>query len=330
MSMTNYYRNVGLLAVCVVASVCASAQILWKEPQSPSISAWTWGPGGEETAPRPPFRFVKERLSGTNPKVEVRDAAGRVWSVKFGSEVHSDTFAPRLVSALGYATEPTFFVHTGSISDVHHLKRAKYFIAKDGSFHGASFKLHQRGAGRDANKGAWSWVDNPFVGSRELGGLKILIMLASNWDTKDARDGEGSNNKIIHPSRAVDSSAWFAVTDWGASFGKSGGYFERDRWDWGGYRAQTPSFVRLAPEGSLHWGFKGKHGQDISAGVGLEDIRWLLPYLSRITDEELETGLAASGASAPVAREFTELIRERILQLQRVAASSSRVQQAVK
>ena len=56
---------------------------------------------------------------------------------------------------------------------------------------------------------------------------------------------------------------------------------------------------------------------------------WLLPYLSRITDEHLEAGLAASGASAPVAQEFTRLIRERILQLQRIAESST-LEKAVK
>lgn len=34
----------------------------------------------------------------------------------------------------------------------------------------------------------WTWLDNPFVGTRELQGLKILVLLVSNWDTKDARD----------------------------------------------------------------------------------------------------------------------------------------------
>jgi hypothetical protein len=59
------------------------------------------------------------------------------------------------------------------------------------------------------------------------------------------------------------------------------------------------------------------------------DVRWLLPYLSRISDEDLKAGLAASGASAPVAQEFTRSIRQRILQLQRVA-ETSKVRQAAK
>jgi hypothetical protein len=298
--------------------------MLWTEPQPAGIYEWTWGPGGREAAPHPPFQFVKEKPNGTNPKVEVRDAEGKHWIVKFGSEVHADTFAPRLLDALGYAAEPTFFLPSGSINDTHDLKRAKKFISRDGSFTKARFKLHKKASDGDVDNAAWSWVDNPFVGTRELGGLKILIMLASNWDTKDARDGEGSSNNEI-----IRSGAWFAVTDWGASFGKSGGFFKRARWDWNGYRSQTPNFVRLAPDGHLAWGFKGKHGPDLTTDVGLEDVRWIVPYLSRITDEDLEAGLTASGASGPVAREYTRSMRERISLLQRIA-NSSKVQTAVK
>jgi hypothetical protein len=323
--MFNYRGLAGKLTLYAFTSVCATAQVLWREPPPVTVSDWTWGPGGQGMSPRPPFQFVKEKLTGTNPKVEVRDAARNLWTVKFGAEVHADTFASRLLNALGYAAQPTFFVPSGSIDGVHGLKRANHFISKDGSFQSARFKLKEHHAKADDDNKSWSWVENPFVGTSELGGLKILIMLASNWDTKDARDGDGSNNEIVQP--AANSPSWYAVTDWGASFGKSGGFFKRARWDWNGYRAQTSSFVRLSPKGTLDWGFKGKHGGDITAGVSVEDMRWLLPYLSRITDEDLEAGMAASGASAPVAREYTRLIRARILQLQRIA-ESSKVQQA--
>jgi hypothetical protein len=316
--MLRFDRWAATLALWILMGVCAPAQTLWKPPAPATASTWMWGPGGEGIAPRPPFEFIKEKTGGTNPKVEVRDAAGRTWTVKFGSEVHSDTFAARLLNALGYAAEPTSFVAAGSISGIHDLKRANHFISRDGSFRNASFKMHERVTGTDTNKETWSWVENPYLGSRELGGLKIVIMLTSNWDTKDSRDGEGSNNKIIHPRSVHDSSEWLAVTDWGASFGKAGGFFQRDRWDWLGYGAQTGSFVRLASNGDVVWGFKGKHGQDITDGVGLDDIRWILPYLSEISDEELKAGLAASGASARVSDEFTRLIRERIVQLQRI------------
>lgn len=307
----------GVIFLCVW-SYTANAQILWKAPPAIGVPDWVSGPGGPEAAPRPPFRFVKENLDGTNPKIDVADSEGRNWVVKFGSEVHSDTFTARFLYAVGYASTPTFFVPKGVIEDVHGLKRAKAFVAKDGSFCNARFKLHQK------HKVQWSWIDNPFKGSRELGGLKIMIMLMSNWDTKDARDGTGGNNAVYEESDSDRPSAsWYAVTDWGASFGKSGGFFQRDRWDWRGYSAQSARFATLQRDGSIQWGFRGKHGEDILSGVGVEDIRWLFPYLSRITDEQLAAGLAASGASPEASEQFTRAIRERLLQLEQIAESTT-------
>jgi hypothetical protein len=152
--MVSHRVCLAALSLNALVGACATAQILWREPRPATISDWTWGPGGQEMVPRPPFRFIKEKLGGTNPKVEVQDAAGRRWIVKFGSEVYADTFAPRLLNALGYAAQPTFFVQTGSISDADHLKRANYFISKDGSFRSARFKLHQQGSEADEDNRA--------------------------------------------------------------------------------------------------------------------------------------------------------------------------------
>jgi hypothetical protein len=307
----------GTIVLCVWSSA-ASAQILWKEPPTLGVPDWVSGPGGPEAAPRPPFRFVKENPDGTNPKIDVADSAGRTWVVKFGSEVHSDTFTARFLYAVGYASTPTFFLPSGVIEDVHGLKRAKAFMAKDGSFRNARFKLHQK------HKEQWSWIDNPFQGSREFGGLKIMIMLVSNWDTKDARDGASSNTAVYEePHSDRPSASWYAVTDWGASLGKSGGFFQRDRWDWRGYSAQSAHFATLQRDGSIQWGFRGKHGEDILSGVGVEDVRWLLPYLSQITDEQLAAGFAASGASPEASGQFTRAIRERLRQLQQIAKTAT-------
>ena len=314
------YHYLWMMLMCMSVPLCTSAQMIWKEPPPANLDSWKWGPGGEQSAPRPPFQFIREKRTGTNPKVVVEDSKGRLWTVKFGSEVYADTFAPRILNALGYAAEPTFFVPGGRIGGVHDLKRAKHFISKTGAFRNASFKLHRRGAGPEDER-AWSWTSNPFVGSRQLAGLKILVMLISNWDTKDARDGNGSNNKFLHASSVDGLTAWYAVTDWGASLGKCGSFLHRDRWDLSGYAAQTPSFVRLTRKGEIHWDFDGKHRQDITAGIGLDDIRWFVPYLSRISDDELLTGLEASGAAIPIAQGFTRMIRKRIGELQQIANS---------
>ncbi len=285
---------------------------------------WFWGPGGKERAPVPPFQFIKEDFGGTNPKVKVKDARGAIWTVKFGSEVHSDTFTPRLVHAAGYFAEPTYFVGEGVIQCAHHLQRAKPFITRRGKFRYARFKLHDEKTLPYADEYSWSWKDNPFVGSRELNGLKIVMLLTSNWDGKDASDRGGNTSVFL---RKADSAYLYLFTDWGSTMGKWGGYFRRDKWDSYGYANQTKKLVKGEQDWQVGWGFSGKHKQDLTQGVRVDDVRWIVPYLSRFTEEEIHAGLVASGATPAQVERFTRAIRSRIDALEQVAyvrAASSR------
>jgi len=260
-------------------------------------------------------------MGGTNPKVNVRDARGAQWSVKFGAEVHAEVFASRLLYAAGYASEPTYLVEDGVIRGATGLRRAKPFIAKNGRFREARFKLRDEKHQAYANEIRWSWIDNPFAGTRELNGLRILLMLASNWDTKDARDGEGTNTGVFVIRGSGPDFYWYAVTDWGATFGSWGGFMQRSRWNSVAYERQTPYFVKGVKNGAIVWGFEGKHGEDISSGITPDDVRWLLPHLSNISDDQLRAGLQASGATPAGIRRFSTAIRNRIDQLQQVARS---------
>ena len=100
--------------------------------------------------------------------------------------------------------------------------------------------------------------------------------------------------------------------------GKWGGFFDRDKWNPAGYEAQTKNFVRLALDGRIIWGYRGKHDPDIREGIPVDDVRWLLTYLTPVTDEELRAGLRASGATETEIEIYTRSIRERIAQLQRL------------
>lgn len=321
----------GLLVLCCLVAVStadASAasgarKLLWEDPGVRTISDWIWGPGGEARAPRPPFQFVKENLGGTNPKIEVRDSKGALWIVKFGGEVHSAVFASRLLYATGYPAEPAYFVREGRVRGVHHLKRARRFIARDGSFHDAVFRLRDDAALAYADEFQWSWTANPFLGSHELSGLKILMMLASNWDAKDARDGDGSNTAVFRKKCDGGTVYVYAFTDWGASFGSWGGFLKRTKWDWAGYQRETGQFARLSSYEQIMWGYRGKHWQDLAAAITRDDVRWLLPYLSRISDEELRAGLIASGARIAVANLLAREIQARIAQLRRVTPGAA-------
>jgi hypothetical protein len=46
-------------------------------------------------------------------------------------------------------------------------------------------------------KHAWSLTDNSFRGTHELAGLRVVLMMLSNWDAKDLRSGEDSSNTAV-------------------------------------------------------------------------------------------------------------------------------------
>ncbi|HVG19391.1 MAG TPA: hypothetical protein VNI02_10075, partial [Blastocatellia bacterium] len=88
---------------------------LWRDPGEVERLDFRNGPGGPEGAPAPPFRFMEEHSTGSNPCLSLKDAKGRTWRVKWGDEVRSETFATRLVWAAGFHVEQAYFVAEGHI-----------------------------------------------------------------------------------------------------------------------------------------------------------------------------------------------------------------------
>jgi hypothetical protein len=154
-------------------------------------------------------------------------------------------FAARLLNTVGYFASPTYFVPEGVVSGVHGLKRAKTFVSRDGKFHAARFQLRDNRGPAFSKDLNWSWNDNPCVGSDQLNGLKVLMMLMSNWDAKDARDGDGANTAVFVDATPQMTTRYFAFTDWGASLGSWGCLLKRDRWDLAAYQRQSRHFVTL-------------------------------------------------------------------------------------
>ena len=75
----------------------------------------------------------------------------------------------------------------------------------------------------------------------------------------------------------------------------------------------------------MEWGYAGKHRKDITDDITPSDIQWLLQYLGRITDEQIQRGLAASGATSEETACFAQALRQRIGQLERIADMSQKV-----
>src|SRR5512146_2022812 len=115
--------------------------ILWQDPGAVERLDFRYGAGGRALEPRPPFTFLEEDKSGTSPKLTVRDAGGRKWSVKFGGEAGADNFASRLVWAAGYVPEINYYISEGVIEGVSNLRRTKRYVDPSGRFQGARFQL---------------------------------------------------------------------------------------------------------------------------------------------------------------------------------------------
>lgn len=305
----------------------ALKEVLWRDPGEIGHRDLAYGPGGSSGRPRAPFHFVEEEAAGTSPKVKVKDSRGTTWIIKWGPEAYASNFSSHLVWACGYIVETEYFLPSGRILNVHDLKRAAPYVKADGSFIDGRFQLRSKSP-KFVKESNWAWTNNPFLGTPEFNGLRILMMLVSNWDAKDARDfaddgsghGRADSNLAIFEESGKHRPYLYFVSDWGATLGKWSPVPPlRTKWDSKGFAAQTPDFVKGLKNGEVQWGYAGTHGADISKGIHVSDVQWLLQYLGRITDAQIRRGLAASGATAEDVDVFSRAIRDRIQQLQMVA-----------
>jgi hypothetical protein len=295
--------------------------VIWADPGAVENLDLAAGIGGRKHAPKPPFTFIEESLTGSNPKVKVKDANGVEWTAKFGTEVNAETFATRIAWAVGYFVEPAYFVPSGKIESVGKLERARKNVQPDGSFADARFeRRREKGVKKLEDEQSWSWIQNPFSGSKELNGLKVIMMLVSNWDNKDVRDVKRGSNTAIYQTPAEGGlEDRYMITDWGGSMGKWGGFISREKWDCNGFRSQTKDFVKGVKGDQVEFGYSGQHTDSFKGGVRVSDVQWVAQYLGRITDNQLRDGLQASGATPDEVSCFTQSLRDRINQLKNVA-----------
>jgi hypothetical protein len=310
-------------AAAALAQTSASqspARWLWRDPGDVAALDFAGAVGAPVHAPQPPFIFLREDPSGTQPKVFVRDAAGGLWNVKFGYEVRPECFCWRVVRACGYFTEPSFFVAAGKFEDYRPIRRATASIRPDGRFTDARFQWRDGDlkflAGRN-----WYWDRPPYGGTRELDGLKILVMLFSNWDNKDARAGPqgGPNTALFELRRPAGTELIYAFTDWGSGMGSIlGGLARRSNWRCAEYAAQSNGFVQRAAARQVVFQYDGAVLNGFRTGIPPAHVAWLMQYLGRITDAQLHAGLKAAGATDADVACFTQALRTRIEELRKV------------
>ena len=281
--------------------------VLWKDPGPIGSRDLFWGMGSAERAPQGPFSFVEEDGGGTQPKMIVTDARGVTWEVKFGEEAKGEVATNRFMWATGFGVEEMYFVPTGVVNGVKSAGRAGGHIAPTGNFSAARFRRRNPESVRTDDE--WTLRENPFVGQKELSGLKMLMTLVANWDIGGTRNTRVL--RVTNPDGSIERR--YTVTDLGASFGRMGGRLSsHSKWNLEDYKAE--GFVEKVADGELHLDYDGiEPGVD---RVPLEHARWFASVLAQLTPEQIRRAFEAAGASRQEIDGYSKRMMEKIAELQ--------------
>ena len=233
--------------------------------------------------------FIEQKTGGFSTKYRVRDAKGNEWIAKIGKEAQTDTAANRLLWALGYETEIAYLV-----------PKAK--IEGKGEYENVRLEARPASVKRAGN---WMWENNPFMSAPEFRGLKILMVMLNNWDMKD------DNNEILamRGDTTGEGELRYIISDLGATFGKTGGFFSRSRNKPSDY--VKAEFIKTVNGDVIDFSYSGKN-QKLFEGITVADARWLSNLLKRLSDEQIKDAFRAANYSAEEVDALAGEFRERI------------------
>ena len=312
-------KTIFLLTILLLTAFSAAAQektkadkkagpltnpVLWEEVNTSSLDLYN-GPGGVAMQPDiSRVEFIKEDTQGHNKKYRIKDAKGQIWVAKFGSEAQPETAAVRLLYGLGYKTEINYLVPSLTIPGKGTFKNAR---------------LEARPASIE-RLDEWKWRDNPFVGTNELQGLKIMMVFLTNWDLLDLQ------NKVLRVNNNGTVAHHFVISDLGATFGKLGNnnlpFFFRlgrktnDPGTW--YEA---GFVTGVKNGMIDFDFKGK-GRGLMEDITVAQGHWLATRLAQLSDKQLNDAFRAANYSADEIKLLRDGVRERTAELDKLTKTS--------
>jgi hypothetical protein len=297
----------------------AGTPVLWRAPDDILARDLYLGPGGEEM--RPDLRrvtFLKEETGGYSKKFRVRDGSGREWVVKIGKEAQSETAAVRFVWAVGYMTEINYLAPCVRIEGAPEPGKGVE-TCEGGGFANVRFEARPDGVKR---LDEWKWSENPFVNTKELKGLVVMMALLNNWDIKD------TNNKILYVpgtgGRAGELR--YIVSDLGATFGRvkldvPGLWrIRRNRNDPEDFARDE--FVEDVKRGQVYLFYKGKR-QDLFDDIRVEEARWIAGLLSKLSERQIADAFRAANYTPEEVRTLSESVRARIGDLTSIPASAA-------
>ncbi|HYL76009.1 MAG TPA: hypothetical protein VEU96_17495 [Bryobacteraceae bacterium] len=307
------------------AETTAAAQpgVLWRDPVDIGARNLLYGPGGKEHEPHGPTTFIKEDLDGTNPKIVVRDEDGVKWKVKMGAEARPETAATRLVWAAGYFVNEDYFVPKLQVANLPaRLHRGQKYVGSDGSIANVRMKRYLKG---EEKAGNWEWRADPFIGTREYNGLRVMMALLNNWDLTD------ENNKVYEERRG---ERIYMVSDLGSTFGTPGLTWPMSKARGNVHSYSHSKFITRVTADSVDVGaprrdslfflatprefFQKLKLRAIGKNIPRDDARWIGGVLGRLSPEQIRDAFRAAGYSPKEVEGFAHVVELRIAELQKL------------
>jgi hypothetical protein len=314
--MHKFYSVISLVVVLLFFTALVPAQgkksnekrisgkaVMWK-PVDIRRRDLYWGPGGKAMFPNlKRVTLIRKETGGNNLKFRIKDASGKVWVAKIADESQPETAAVRLLWAVGYPTEVNYLVPSLTIPGKGRFRNVR---------------LEARPSGVD-RQDRWSWTDNPFLGTNELQGLKVMMALINNWDLKDG------NNIILQ----TGGERHFVISDLGSSFGKfaplSLPVFNRF-----GRSVNNPEhyvkseFVKgVEEDGDLDFAYKGNF-RSLFDDITPEQGRWAAGLLKQLSDKQIRDAFRAANYSQSEISMLTQAVKNKIRELDNMTGRQRR------
>jgi hypothetical protein len=308
MTVIRKFRNIALVSFLIGLFVISNysqksentniKRVMWEQVNIAERDIF-WGPGGQAMQPvLANSQYLERQTGGNNLKHRIKDGAGRVWVAKIADESQPETAAVRLLWGIGYKTEINYLVPKLEIKGIGNYKNARFEARPE------NIKRLDR----------WSWNDNPFAGTPEFEGLKIMMAMLNNWDLKD------ENNIILQDGDAHH----YVISDLGASFGK----LAEDSTSRSGRSVNKPEhyaqskFIKQVNNGVIEFDYRGKADYLIKT-VKSEHGRWLADLLMQLTDKQIEDAFRAANYKEEEVKILAQAFKARIKELDEATKSKT-------
>lgn len=278
-------------------SVPTGKALLWERVNVGQRDLFS-GPGGSSMQPDlSSIKLIKEEKGGHNKKYRISDGSGKIWVAKLGREAKPETAAVRILWGLGYKTEINYLVPSITIPG-------------KGTFQNVRLEARPDNIERLEE---WKWEDNPFVGTKQLQGLRMMMVFMANWDVLDLQ------NKVLD----IGNENHYIVSDLGSTFGRLGNnnlptIYRLGRRTGSPKHYAKSQFIRRVKDGQVQLSYKGKN-RGVFKGITIADARWLSNLLNQLSDKQISDAFRAANYSESDVQIYLGAIKSRRSELERAA-----------